>query len=279
MTVVNPRPTGGLLWPRSAQGQTVAALPNGGATGDVLTKNSGTDGDASFLPPAGGAGAVPAHVTYNPDTPPSSPTLFSGVNYDQEFVRDAALAGGTIVGAPATSPSIVDRALRIVGGSAGVTPDMKGYEWACPAASFTMTAKLRRRIHTVGYWAFGPYLRVGASGAGQIASYWTVQTPGSATNGTIEYDIYTAPAARTSATNAPGNYPIWWPVYLQMRYDGANVIFAASTTGQLDSFVDFATITRTAAFGAAVAPGRFGIGMDTFGTTPGVGYCEWIRFR
>lgn len=33
-------------------------VPTGGATGEVLTKNSGTDGDASFAAPAGGGGGT-----------------------------------------------------------------------------------------------------------------------------------------------------------------------------------------------------------------------------
>jgi hypothetical protein len=35
-----------------------AQLPKGGAAGDVLTKNSGTDFDASFLPATGGSGPI-----------------------------------------------------------------------------------------------------------------------------------------------------------------------------------------------------------------------------
>jgi hypothetical protein len=35
-----------------------AQLPKGGATGDVLTKNSGADFDASFQPSSGGGGAL-----------------------------------------------------------------------------------------------------------------------------------------------------------------------------------------------------------------------------
>jgi hypothetical protein len=224
----------------------------------------------------------PAWITYHPDNPPSSPVLFGGVNYDMEFVRDASTTGGTAVGAPATAPSIVDRALRVVGGVAGVIPDMKGMEFACPVAmAFTLTVKIRRRINSVNYHALGPFLRVGTAGAGNFTAYWSSQPAGAdlARGGALEYDIYTTPTARTSAASAPGNYPIWWPIYMQMQYDGANVKMRASTTGHADSFVEFASITRNTAFGAAVAPGRWGFGVDTFhGSVAGVGYCEWARF-
>lgn len=48
------RPTGGLLFPRSAD--SAGLVPAGGATGQVLTKSSGTDYDAAWQTPAGSGG-------------------------------------------------------------------------------------------------------------------------------------------------------------------------------------------------------------------------------
>ena len=49
---------------------TGAGLPTGGATGQVLTKQSGTDYDADWETPSGGGSGYPPG---SPDAPPTSP--------------------------------------------------------------------------------------------------------------------------------------------------------------------------------------------------------------
>ncbi len=247
------------------------------AAGANITITPSGSGASRVLTIAGAAGSsVAAWVTYHPDNPPSSPTTFSGTVYDHEYVRDNAIpSGSTVLGAPATSPSIVDRALRIVSGTSGAA-DVKGIEWACPGSAFTMTCKLRRKVTGGTFGVFGPMLRRNASGAGNFmginsyvsALYTTTQ---------IEVAKYTSVTARSSTTTT-GNFSggVWQPVYFQMQYDGTNIITRVSFTGHADSYTTW--FSETAATFLGGAPGRFGLMLDNFGTTANTGYCEWIRF-
>jgi hypothetical protein len=236
------------------------------ATGKVPT----TQGDGTL---AWALGSSPTWVTQHPDTPPASPTLFGGVAYDKEF-NDGSALGGTVVGSPGTAPSIVDNALRVVGGTLA-TADAKFIEWACPSGNFTMTAKTRRRLMGINYWALGPVLRAGASGAGNFCSIYTYQNTGF-TTGIVEVARYTTPTARTSV-NTSVNYPVWYNTYFRMVYNGTQILYYASTTGHPDSFQLMQTDTLAVALGAA--PARFGVMLDSFNNTfAGLGYCEWIRF-
>lgn len=220
-------------------------------------------------------GSSPAWVTYHPDTPPTSPTTFGGTVYDIEFVRDATLSGHTVLGAPATTPSIVDRALRIVSGTSGAA-DVKGVEWACPGSAFTMTCKVRRKIQGGTFGVFGPMLRRNASGAGNFISVNSYSgTLYTATAMEVaKYTTLTARSAVTATSNFAGG--LWVPLYFQLQYDGTNIIARASFTGHADSFTQL--FTEAAATFLGGAPGRFGLMMDNFGTTANTGYCEWIRF-
>jgi hypothetical protein len=221
-------------------------------------------------------GSSPAWVTNHPDTPPASPTLFSGVNYDIEFVRDATLSGHTVLGSPATTPSIVDRALRVVGGTSA-SADVKGVEWPCPSGAFTVTAKLRRKLHNTTFGNFGLMIRRNVSGAGNFMSALTNLSTASSSMGIGVADKYTALTTRSAAgsvINIAG--AAWRPVYHRWVYDGTNVKALFSFTGQEDTF--FQTSSETAATFLGGAPSRFGIIMDSFGTTAITGYCEWIRF-
>jgi hypothetical protein len=223
----------------------------------------------------GGGGSTQAWVTYHPDTPPTSPTTFGGVVYDIEFVRDATLSGHTVIGSPATTPSIVDRALRIVSGTSG-SADVKGVEWACPGSAFTMTCKVRRRVVVNTFGVFGPMLRRNASGAGNFLSINSYcSTIWSAT--LVEIAKYTSVTARSAVSNS-GNFGggLWVPLYLQLQYDGTNIIGRVSFTGHADSFLPWFTEAATTFLGGA--PGRFGLMMDNFGTSANTAYCEWIRF-
>jgi hypothetical protein len=220
--------------------------------------------------------AAPQWVTSHPDTPPASPTLFSGTVYDLEFMRDNVLTGGTTIGSPATAPSIVDRALRITSGTSA-SADVKGQEWVCPGTAFTMTTKLRRKLVGTTFGNFGPTLRRNASGAGNFVLFLAqLSTPLTALN--IAVDKYTSETARSSfgTSNALG-VALWFSYYVQWVYDGTNITAKFSFDGHPDTFVSF--FTETAATFLGGAPGRFGIAIDNFGTaTPNVGYCEWIRF-
>jgi hypothetical protein len=254
----------------ASRAQTEAELVAG--TGVTITPSSS---GATRLLTLSAGGVVPAWVTYDPDTPPTSPTLFSGVAYDIEFLRDNAIAAGsTTVGAPGTAPAIVDRALCITGGTLA-TADAKFLEWTCPAANFTMTVKTRRKLMGINYWAFGPVLRAGASGAGNFCSIYSYQN-GGFTTGSVECARYTTPTARTSVNTAV-NYPVWYDTYFRMVYNGTQILYYASTTGHPDSYQLMQTDTLAVALGAA--PARFGIMCDSFNNTfAGLGYCEWIRF-
>lgn len=217
---------------------------------------------------------IPGLPANHPDIPPASPTLFSGVAYDIEFATVGSV-GGTIVGSPATSPSIVDGALRVVGGTAGAVADLKGNEWVCPSGNFTMTAKIRRKAFNGTFWVGGPFLRVGASGAGNIEQAYSA-TNAAYTSLFLGCGRYTTPTARTGISTE-FNIPVLPALYQRMVYNGTQVLHQFSFSGHPDSFQTVITDTLATALGGS-APGRFGIGMDTFGSTAGVIYCEWIRF-
>lgn len=241
------------------------------ATADVEAMT----GTGLYVAAAVAAGASPAWVTYHPDTPPSSPTTFGGTVYDIEFVRDATLSGHTVLGSPATTPSIVDRALRIVSGTSG-SADVKGVEWACPGSAFTMTCKVRRRVVEAVFGVFGPMLRRNASGAGNFMSINSYcSTAYTVTQ--IEVAKYTTLTARSSISTF-GNFTsaLWVPLYFQMQYDGTNIVTRVSFTGHADSYKQVSSETAATFLGGA--PGRFGLMMDNFGASANTAYCEWIRF-
>lgn len=50
------RPAGGSLWPREEGANSSNTVPTGGSTGQVLTKNSGTNYDTGWTTPGGGGG-------------------------------------------------------------------------------------------------------------------------------------------------------------------------------------------------------------------------------
>jgi hypothetical protein len=220
--------------------------------------------------------SAPAWATYHPDTPPASPTTFGGTVYDQEFVRDNALAAAsTVLGAPATSPSIVDRALRVVSGTSG-SADVKGVEWACPSGAFTMTAKLRRKFHTATFGNFGIMLRRNGSGAGNFVN--AMSNMSATNNASFAVDKYTTETNRSSfGSGSRIDTAIWRPLYLRWVYDGTNIKASISFTGYEDTFFQF--FSETAATFLGGAPGRYGVIIDNFGTAAAnTGYCEWIRF-
>jgi hypothetical protein len=253
----------------ASRAQTEAEL----VAGTNVTITPGSTGATRTLTIAA-PGASPAWVTYHPDSPPSSPTLFSGVNYDIEFVRDATLSGHTVLGSPATTPSVVDRSLRVVSGTSA-SADMKGVEWVCPGSAFTMTAKLRRKIGTSAFGEFGVMLRTGTSGSGNILIFTNNMT--ALTNVSVSMERYTNLTTRSSFTSDTRfDGPLWLPFYMRLQYDGTNIKSFLSFDGHADTYFQLYTETAVSFLGAA--PGRFGVILDNFGTTANTGYCEWIRF-
>lgn len=272
------RPSGGLMYPRPPKIEVVQSIPPGGAIGDVLTKATAADYDAGWAAPSGGGGgggSVPAWVTLHPDTPPGSPTLFGGVAYDKEFTILGA-HGGTVVGSPATAPTIVAGLLKVFGGTSS-TADLKGVEWACPPGGvFTMTAKVIRKIYGATYWVGGPFLRVGTSGSGNLNLAYSAVGANQYVSGFIGSGRYTSPTARSSISSEPG-WPTWQAIYVRLVVNASNVLHQHSYSGHPTSFAT--TITETLATALGAAPGRFGFGMDTFnGSFAGEIYCQWIRF-
>lgn len=228
------------------------------------------------LDPAAGGGTVPAWVTNHPDTPPASPTLFGGVAYDKEF-ESLGAHGGTVIGSPATAPSIIDGLLKVVGGTS-TTADLKGVEWACPAGNFTMTVKTIRKAFGATFWVGGPFLRANASGAGNLELAYTVATGNSFITGlSLGSGRYSALTTRTSISSE-FSWPMFIPVYQRVIYNGTSVIHQASYSGHPNSFVTFVTDSLATALGGA-APGRFGFGIDSFSASfVGEIYCQFIRF-
>lgn len=219
-----------------------------------------------------------AWITSHPDTPPTSPTLFSGVSYDKEFQSlTTGTIGGTTIGSPGTAPAIVDGLLKIVGGTSG-SADLKGQEWTCPSGNFTMTAKLIRKAFASTFWVGGIFLRAGASGAGNIELGYSVVT-GSNYTGSMSLGCgrYTALTTRTGISSEFG-WPVLGVIYQRLVYNGTQVLMQASYTGHPGSFVTLVTDTLSTALGGS-APGRFGVGMDSFSASfAGEIYCQWIRF-
>lgn len=210
-----------------------------------------------------------ARFAYHPDTPPASAHAS-----DKEFAALTA-HGGTVIGSPSTSPSIVDGALKIVGGTAGVTADAKGVEWACPSGAFTMRAKFRFPLDVANYAIGGLFLRAGASGAGNFCCMNRFLNSAAIRDWFFGYDRYSAPTTRTSAVTNVATAPLP-AVYFYMRYDLTNIAVGWSISGHPDSYFQWRTETAATAIGGA--PGRFGVYMDTFSGTASVLYCEWVRF-
>lgn len=253
------------------EGSTVQSAANAlNFTSSLLTAASNGTGGATV--------STSSWLASHPDTPPSSPTLFGGVNYNLEFPSlTTGTMGGADIGSPPIASSVVNGLLRVNGGTSG-TADIKGREWAVPSGNFTLTAKIIRYAFGATFWVGGPFLRANASGAGNIELAYSVATGSSyESGGRVGSGRYSALTTRASISTEQV-WPFWQPIYHQLTYNGTNVIHSVSYSGHPDSFVAIVTDSLATALGGT-APGRFGLAMDSFSASfAGIIYCQWIRF-
>lgn len=227
------------------------------AAGQVLKYNGSAwvnDTDAT-----GGSGGSSGSFGYTPD--------LAGAN-DLNFATLGA-HGGTVLGSPSTTPSIVDGALRLVSGTSG-SADLKAVEWTAPSGAFTIMAKVRRKP-TLGATFGSVVLFLSRSSNRAGAQFYKSGTH----NSNSGWSKYTAPTTRSASggdTLAEPSTATYF--YLKAAYDGTNVTYSISSTGHPDSFI--AVLTETAATFLGGAPTAFGIGIDAFGTTAMTAYVEWI---
>jgi hypothetical protein len=211
------------------------------------------------------------------DVPPYAPTLFGGVNYDQEFATQTVL-GGTELGSPATPTALVDGAMRVVSGQLA-TADFKGREFLCPpSAAFKLTVKVRRNILPTLYNIAQVMLRAGTSGAGTMAGVALYRTTGNWTSSVFASFVYTTLTNRSATRNLDTAITFWPEVYVRIIYDGTNLTYYVSPDGNDDNFA-LVQASEVAATVLGAAPGRVVLGIDEFSTTAtSKAYFEWARF-
>lgn len=211
------------------------------------------------------------------DAPPYSPTLFGGVNYDQEFSQQAAL-GGTELGSPATPTALVDGSLRVVSGNL-TTADFKGREFLCPPSTpFKLTVRMRRQHDTLLYGCAQVMLRAGTSGAGTMAGMTVYKTVANYFDAKAASFVYTTLTNRSATRNLDTAFMLVPFDYVRILYDGTNVSYQTSFSGLDDDWVTFYG-PEVAATVLGAAPGRFVLGLDKFQTTGAMKcYFDYARF-
>lgn len=201
----------------------------------------------------------------------SRPDL-TGTN-DKDFSVLSA-HGGTVVGSPATAPSIVDGALRLVSNTPGGATSMPVHvEYPAPGVPFTVTVKFRRRGYRGTYAGVYVGLRAGTSGSGVMtttASFWQGQNPNIPASSRWQYDA--TPTRSVTSDDAASSLSASGGC-LRIAYDGTNVVYSESPTGHPDSFVAFQSYAAATVLGGA--PGRFAVGVESFAGAFAA-YVEWI---
>lgn len=249
-----------------------AGVPPGGTTGQVLTKQSGTDGDADWEDPTGGgtgdangAAGFPAPLTV--DTPPSVPNAI-----DDEF-EDAALdskwawrnQGG------ATADLVGGCLLLTAPASAGAT-NVRGLEQAI-SGTFKVRMKIRQNVASTNYATTAIY--VANNSNGRIAALGFNYTSGNRIEG---LDLTNATTFHASLTGGAITYidetrpnAIAF-MYFEIEVTSTHIIARYSYNGFY--FIQAYSVTIASYLGAV---DRIGISANSENSSPAVSIVDWFR--
>lgn len=215
----------------------VGGLPTGGTTGQVLTKQSGTDGDADWEDPAGGGGS--SYSRYDPDEPLGSPgpmdDEFEGSSLDAKWTVQNT-GGGSLAPSVFNSPASWARFPLNIGEWVTYTQALasSGHAFEC-VAKVQLGARATGGVNFVGlvahsYFGHVDWLEMAGFGLYAKADNSGVYLKGWKSNGS------------NTAINAnvlEYAYPSAGPIYLRWTYatSSSTLKCYASTNGQVWEFV------------------------------------------
>lgn len=233
------------------------------------TNGSGTKG--WYVQPAGGGGGTnPFNVT--PDTHPALPTgVGLGPNDDFETGATIDTTGARYAGAtPWTAYNLSSGSAAVSNGSLALLPaaivglSVNGYTQPLVGATWAYTCKMQV-VNTTG--ALGMIISVGAG------KMWHFNV---ASSTTIEVQSFnTATSFNGTAISTGILSVVATAVYLRIGYDGTNLTFSYSTTGNESSYITLVSTTLTGWLG--VAPTLVGLAGQLQSATQGIAIYDWFR--
>lgn len=203
-----------------------AGLPTGGAMGQVLTKQSSTDGDADWATPTGGGGGASELVAYT--APPLVADGWTWVNQGSATADDHPL-GGIYLSCPsdtADSRKCLTRAL--------------------PPTPYALHFRVDGGPFPTNFQAVGVFVRESSSGK---FVFFELQGSGSQV-GAATYNSATSGVASIGAAGVSGFAHVKW---LRITDDGTTRAYDYSTDGRI--WIGVASHTHT----TFITPDEYGI--------------------
>jgi hypothetical protein len=219
-------------------------------------------GEPAWAAPGAGAGLV------EPDTPPTSPNAlddeFNGTSIDAKWVRNTSISGGSC------TVAVGSGILRI---TTGATGDPHCYGQAI-SGNFKVRAKIGMLTTTIGS-AYANFQQCGlyvyrSTGTKRISFHLL-------SNLNLEIGRWTAVTFNTAtaygANMVKRDFESF--IYVEMEYDGTNIISRVSRTGHEGTF--FQVASETAASHLGGAPTEVGLMANASSATAVMLTCDWFR--
>jgi hypothetical protein len=282
-TVASP---GGTITVTNPTGPTVdLALPASGVTAGSFTSANITVNAEGIVTAAangsGGGGSTPFNVT--PDTHAALPTGV-GLGPNDEFETGTSIdtAGTRYSGATAWNPfNLSTGSSQINNGSLILLPalttslSLNGFVQPVPAGSWTYTAKIATQGPNSSS-LLGMIVATSAGATGNLYSFnlnlleIEVQSFSNATTFVSTLNGLSNATINVSASTSP---VVTYPVYMQISFNGTNLVFSYSTTG-IGAFTVVETVAASTFLGT---PGLIGLAGSLRSTSQGLLISDWFR--
>lgn len=181
----------------------------------------------------------------SPDTIPDTPDDFDdefeyGSTLDTTGARRASAASWSVLNTSGTDPvlSVENGALVI---TAGGTTSVGFYALPISGATWKVRAKWAASDHPVEIYSQRMMLAHRSSAGKQVVFGWYLNGSSVFYRGYWRLSSYTW-GSTPSETSLSGNNPLWWiPLYVEIEYDGTNLIYRESKSGHDSTFVTIYT--------------------------------------
>ena len=252
MTVINARPTNGLMWPRIPFEEAIGIIPAGGLTGQALFKASNADFDVGWGDVTTGSGDDTAKRwpwDQLPAVPDALDDPFDGPSLDPKW---------TVIGGAGLTTVVKRGWLYMSATPTGATFDCRGIEQVLPAGNFSVIAivMLGDRQYSL------PAIHIRNITTGQMLRWAMFQNSGGGVDAWVGVHRYNSLTNRT-AIIAQTSFPLY-EIAMRISYDGTNISFAWSRNGL--NWFTYVTEAIGTTFGGG-APDRVGLSVDPVSAT------------